>query len=277
MHFAFDSISAATLWHQYRGPLTAAGATAGLAVAARLLGADWLRAAAGGLGAALGWSLLAGGFSASPRLLLERLPLAALVATVVPLLAARFGPRRAALAGTVLAAALCGWWLAGGPRDRADLLQAWPVALGVAAMVLLMQRAGTGQRPTALAGAAGALVVALKMAGLPLLWSLLSQTVVASSLVLLALPSGEAALPALLAALGLTATAVVIASGRLPRGGFGPVDLAAVVPLLVLWMAPRLEPRLRFAGAVATTLAAMLAAVLAVGLFRLALLPVHAG
>jgi hypothetical protein len=59
----------------------------------------------------------------------------------------------------------------------------------------------------------------------------------------------------------------VLGAGRIAHGGIGRIDLAAAAPLLTLWVAPRVSPRLpQFGGALAAVAAALLSVVLAVGL-----------
>jgi|SRR5271165_5694586 len=256
-------------WHEFHGPLVAALVTLALALGGRLLGVGRLAAVAGASGAAAGWIALTGAVTGSPRLLVERLPALALAAIGVPLLIEAVAPQRGRLVGAVLLAAGCGWWLAGGPRDRADLLQAWPVALAVAALVLLIARLLAGQSGSVVAGAAASLAVALQLAALPAIWPLFAWAVFAAALVLVFLP--DAAGPALVPLAGdlaAAAAAPVLASGRLPRGGIGPVEFAAAAPLLALWLAPRLDARLRFAGRLSGALSAALAAALSVGVVR---------
>jgi hypothetical protein len=59
------------------------------------------------------------------------------------------------------------------------------------------------------------------------------------------------------------ASAAVLAAGRLPHGAVGRIDMAAIAPLLVLWLGPRL-------GRAAPPLAAALSALAAIALATIA-------
>jgi hypothetical protein len=270
MHISPASILSAPLWHTLHAPVIGGAATAAIALAGRVLGASWLQASAGPAGVAIGWTLLTGGLTGSPRLLVERLPAVGIAALVLALGGEAFAAARGRLIGAILLAAAIGWWLAGGPQTRADLLQAGPVFGGTAALILLLQYAARDQGGAGLVGAAAALVLALKLTGVSLIWPLIAGTILAVSCALLALPGAAAGLPPAVADLGAASAATIIAAGRLPRGGFGPADLAALMPLLAFWLGPRLTPRLRFAGPFAAILAALLAAGLCGVLVRLA-------
>jgi hypothetical protein len=101
---------------------------------------------------------------------------------------------------------------------------------------------------------------------LPPIWIELALVPTCASLALFALPaiSGLAALP-IAADIAAVGSLAVIDVGRLPRLRVGAVDIAAVAPLLALWIAPHLTGRLRFAGRAASVSASVLAALIATG------------
>jgi hypothetical protein len=179
---------------------------------------------AAGAGVLAGWWWVFEALPASPRQLPERLPLLALA--VLAWTALGLAWRRAPALAMVMAGALgAGWWMAGAPRNGADLLQAAPVLGGVALFVLLALR--QGRWATVLAAAT--LLAGLLLAGLPGPGPVLGAVLLGASLVAAFAPGG------MLSALPFAATlAALAAMPVLARGA--PADwAAAVAPLAVLW------------------------------------------
>jgi hypothetical protein len=203
-------------------------AAAMLAALGMVLGArrwPWLAGLATGAGVLAGWWWVFGSLPASPRQLPERLPLLALA--VLAWTALGLGWRRAPRAMMAGLGALgAGWWMAGAPRNAADLWQAAPVLGAVALYVGLALRGGRWAPLLA----AAALLAGLVLAGLPGPGPVLAAVLVAASLAARLAPAGGplAALPF------ATALAALAAVPLLARGA--PMDWAvAGVPLLVLW------------------------------------------
>jgi hypothetical protein len=262
MHANFGRGELLFLAQEFRGPLIAFGVALVLAVAGRVMRWPLAAAAAGGLGVAAGWySMSLAPFSLEPRLLADRLFVIGLGITVVSLVAGRIAGSRAVVLALLVSALGCGWWLAGGPRSRADFLFVWPVALSLAAAVivtwLLIRRGMEGPFGTALAGCA--LAACLHIAGAPWVWVLLALVPGLASLGAVAAPrlAGLGVLP-LAADAAAAAGAAVLAAGRLTRGHVGPVDVAALAPLAALWLAPRATRALRGFGQAAPVLGAII-------------------
>lgn len=260
MHANFGRGELLFLAQEFRGPLIAFGVALVLALAGRMMRWPVAASAAGGLGVAAGWfSMSLAPFSLEPRLLADRLFVLGLGFTVVSLLAGRIAGSRAVALALLVSALGCGWWLAGGPRSRADLLIVWPIALGLAAAVaatwLLISRGREEPLGAALAGCA--LAACLHVAGAPWVWVLLALAPGLASLGALAAPRlvGLGVLP-LVADAAAAAGAAVLAAGRLTRGHVGPVDVAALAPLAALWLAPRATGTLRGFGRAAPVLGA---------------------
>jgi hypothetical protein len=269
IHIDWNRVGLSVVPYDYRGLLIGFAVALGLAFAARFMRSGWLAAAAGGAGVAAGWYAISGRFwVSSPRASVDHLTVVAVVALAIVVPCVWLGRNRGALAGLILAAAFTGWWLCGAPRNQADLLQAWPVGLGVGIAVLLYARGLASDRPDPLRlGLTGLTMAAsFHLVMLPPTWVQLALVPALAALALVALPAapGLAALPIAtdIAAVGSLA---VIEYGRLPHLRAGPVDIAAAAPLLALWVAPRLTGRFRFAGRAATTSASVLAAMIAIG------------
>jgi len=138
-HTLFDSFGLGALW-PWRAALAAGAAALAWGLVLRLAGgrSGWAAGAAAGVGLAVGWLMVLPLLLASPRQLVERLPapvLASLAGGAAAAVLLPAWPRlaRMLLPALGLAAALgCGWWMAGTPMTRADLLRAAPVVLGVA-------------------------------------------------------------------------------------------------------------------------------------------------
>lgn len=255
----------AALGHEFRAPLMALGVALAVRLAGGALKRDWLAALAAGAGLFAGWwwVLTGHGFAPGPLIaphgIAGRLLLVALAGMAAALASNTALAGRAKLTPVPLAL-FAGWWLAGAPHSLAALERVWPVAAGVALAVwaacLLLEK---GDFWPALA-AGLALWASLLAVGAGPAWPLLAL-VPAAALVALA-PGSRLPLGAVLpVAAGMMAagSAAVLTAGRLPHGGFGRIDIAALTPLFVLWLGPRL-------GRVAPPLAALLAALIAVAL-----------
>ncbi|MBV9782301.1 MAG: hypothetical protein JO264_00635 [Acidisphaera sp.] len=223
----------------WRAPLIAAAVALAAALAGRLLRVAALGFAAGGLGMLAGWVAEAG-LSLHPRALPGRLPAVALVALAFAFLLERLG--RARQAGFFLVVLLGAWWLGGAPQTRAaawheaaDMVVA---AAWIAASAWLLVQADL----PALAASSLALWAALQAIGVGV-WALLAIVPGAAALGAAAAPERPSVPPAL--GIGAAAAAAVIAAGRLPHAGLGPVDIACLAPLLTAWLAGRLVPRFR--------------------------------
>lgn len=216
-----------------------------LALAASLLARLLLAGPAAALGVALalaaGWLSLAWPFAAwhlaVPHGAPESLSVVALGAAVVTLLATR-GP------GALLVLALAGgWWLAGAP----NALAAHAVLVAFLAACLWFGGRGlVASAPWAAFCAALGFALALPAAGIWGIWPPLALVPAAVLLpALFGAPAGLALLPVGVG-LGGAAALAALATGRLPHGGVGTPDLAALTPLLVLaapgWLR-RLGPR----------------------------------
>jgi hypothetical protein len=269
IHIDWDRLGLATIPHDFRGPLIGFAVALALAFVARFVRSGLLAAAAGGAGVVAGWYAITGRvWVTSPRPFVDHLPLVAAAALVIGVLCAWLGRSRGALLGLILTAAFAAWWLCGAPHNRPDLLQAWPIGLGVGTAVVLYARslATDAPDPLRLALTGLTMAAAFHVVMLPPIWIQLALVPALASLALFALPAvpGLAALPIAtdIAAVGSLA---VIAFGRLPRLRVGAVDIATVAPLLALWLAPHLTGRLRFADRAATVSASVLAALIATG------------
>jgi hypothetical protein len=211
-----------------------------------------------GLGAALavlaGWLalVLPGPFTLfSP---VARLPGLALLLVVFALVGQRLGR-----AGIPLLALVAAWWLRGAPLGGAGIASVVPVFLGLFAALAVTRRIAATDQGWAGIGAALALAltVALPLSGGAVHWARAAMAPGFAGIVFLAMPEAVAILQL---ATVLVAAAVIVASDR---GRFIPIDVAAMAPLLVWYLAPRLLPRLNRAG---PALASALAAVAGVGL-----------
>ncbi len=269
IHFDWDRPWLPAVPHDFRGPLIGFAVALALAFAARFLRSGLLATASCGAGVVAGWYAVTGRlWVTSPRPSVDHLPLVAAVALGVGVLCAWLGRSRGMLLGVILTAAFTGWWLCGAPRSRPDLLQAWPIGLGVGVAVVLYARglAADAPDPLRLALTGLTMAAAFHVVMLPPIWIQLALVPALVSLALFALPvvPGLAGLPvaADIAAVGSLA---VIDLGRLPHLRVGAVDIAAMAPLLALWLAPHLTGRLRFAGRAASASAGVLAALLAIG------------
>jgi hypothetical protein len=269
IHIDWDRADPSAVFHAFYAPLTGLAVALALALAARFMRAGWLAAAAGGAGVVGGWYALGGRLWVTySRPSVDHLAFAAAAALVIALLCERFGRSRGALFALLLTAAFLAWWLCGTPRTRPDLLEDWPIALGAAAAVVLYARslAADAVDPLRLALTGATMAASFHVVMLPAIWLQLALVPALASLALFALPaaSGLAALP-IAADIAAVGSLAVIDFGRLPRLRMGAVDVAAIAPLLALWLAPHLAGRLRFTGRAAGAGAGVLAALLATG------------
>jgi alpha-1,6-mannosyltransferase len=193
-------------------------------------------ALAAGLAVLAGWLALTLPGPLWPVEPLARLPGLAVLLLAYSVLAPRLG--RFAL---VLFALLGGWWLRGAPLGGAALASVVPVFLGLWAAMAIALR--VGRRDTGWAGiaAAASLAAAIAVSGGAMHWARAALVPASAGLALLGL---DAIAPLQLATV-LVAAAAVVASDR---GRFIPVDAAALAPLLVWFLAPRVQPRLNQAG-----------------------------
>ncbi len=257
-----------TRWAESHGPLIAFGVTLVVAFAGRYLRLAVLSPAAGGAGVAAGWFAIIGRtWALQPGPSIGVLPLIAGAMLVLGVLWAWFGRQSAAIA-LVIAAVAIGWWLSGAPLHQAALRSSWPLGLAIAVIVFLFARSLTGNAldPWRLALAGLTLAGSLHVVPAPPIWSELALAAGLASLALVVLPStaGFVALPVAVDTAAL-ASAAVLLLGRLPRLGIGPVDLAALSPLLAIWLAPQAAAKLRFVGRAGPATGYLIAGALAVG------------
>jgi hypothetical protein len=223
------------LWHALRAPALALA----VALIARFMRINALAMAAAGLGAAAGWAWLVGVPAELPRLLPQRLPALALAAALGAWLADA-GPPWLRTALPVLLGAGCGWWLAGAPLHHAALMHAWPNMLGIALAVVALAQLLAGDDAIRAAAAAFALWAALWIVRAPAEPTALALVPLGATVALTPRMAAPAQLASAVIVAGAAATAVLEA-GRLARGGFGPVECAALAPLLAAWLPPRLS------------------------------------
>lgn len=203
-----------------------------------------------------GWIALTLPASLLPAEPLARLPGAALLLLLAACLTKRFDGWR--LAGFALAAA---WWLRGAPLNGPGIAGAMPVFLGLLAALPLTRRLARADQGVTGAAAALTLGAGIIIAGGAYHWGRAALAPAAACLAFLGIAEAQAVLQA---GIVLLAAATIVASDR---GRFIPVDAAALMPLLVWALAPRLLPRLQKAG---PALAAGLAAAAALALFWVA-------
>ena len=269
IHIDWDRVGVAAIPHDLRGPLFGFAVALGLAVAARAMRSGLLGAAAGGAGVVAGWYVIGGRLWVTyARPSVDHLAFAAAVALAIAILCEWLGRSRGALFAVLLTAVFIGWWLCGAPRNQPELVQAWPIGLGVGiAMVLYARSLATDALdPLRLALTGLTMAASFHVVMLPPVWTQLALVPALASLAQIALPAmpGLAALPiaADIATIGCLA---VIDFGRLPHLRVGAVDVAAVAPLLALWLTPHVTSRVRFAGRAAAATGGVLAALVATG------------
>jgi hypothetical protein len=271
----WDRVGVAAVPHDLRGPLIGFAAALALAVAARFMRSGLLGTAAGGAGVVAGWYAIGGRVWVTyTRPSVDHLAFAAAVALVIAILCEWLGRNRGALFALLLTAVFIGWWLCGAPRNQPELVQVWPIGLGVGiAMVLYARSLATDALdPLRLALTGLTMAASFHVVMLPPIWTQLALVPALASLALFALPAvpGLAALP-IAADIAAVGSLAVIDFGRLPHLRIGAVDVAAVAPLLALWLTPHLTSRVRFAGRAATVIAGVLAALVATGIVWIAM------
>jgi hypothetical protein len=138
---------------------------------------------------------------------------------------------------------LLAWWLRGAPFSGNAILNGMALFLGLLAAWAIAGRLASGDRGWGIAAAAVALAGSLDVAGVSPHWVWLAAVPAGAALALL---GAVEAMPALVGAITITAAATVIASDR---GRFLPADVACLVPLLSLVLAPRLLRPYPAAGA----------------------------
>lgn len=219
-----------------------------LAVAGRLM--------AGGRGAPLvaGVAVLAGWLVLAWPATWPLPPIARLGGLALIVLAdAALRPRRRAWLTLPATAAIGAWWLRGAPLSVAGIAGCVPVFLGLAAALVLSRRLARADRGWAMVAASGALAASLTLAGASPHWSRAALVPAVAALGLLGL---SGAMPVLAGMLVMLAGAALVASDR---GRLAGVDVACLVPLLTLAVAPHLARRSgRPSPAVAGLLAALL-------------------
>jgi hypothetical protein len=275
IHIDWGRIGVAAVPHDLRGPLIGFAAALALAVAARVTRSGLLGAAAGGAGVVAGWYVIGGRLGVTyARPSVDHLAFAAAATLVIAILCEWLSRNRGALFALSVTAVFIGWWLCGAPRNQPELLQAWPIGLGAAAAVALYARslATDAVGPLRLALTGLTMAASFHVVMLPPIWTQLALVLALASLALFALPAmpGLGALP-IAADIGAVGSLAVIDFGRLPYLRVGAVDVAAVAPLLALWLTPHLTGRLQFAGRAATATAGVLAALVATGVVWIAI------
>jgi hypothetical protein len=216
----------------WRAPIVAL--VAGLLL--RLAGRGHARLAAG-LAVLAGWLALTWPATLWPTAAADRLPGLALLLVAYGFAAPRLG--RGAIP---LLAVVAAWWLRGAPLQGAALASVMPVFLGLLAVSFLVRRIAARDTGWTGIAAAASLAAAIYLAGGGLHWVRAALVPAAAGLALLGLTDSVAALQL---ATVLAAATVVVASDH---GRLAPIDAAAAAPLLVWFLAPRLQPRLNRAG-----------------------------
>jgi hypothetical protein len=259
----------AALW-PWRAVLAAALAALAWALACRRL-LRWPEAApaAAAVGLLIGWWVTLGLLTASPRQLLERLPVLALAAVLagalVPALAGRGAGWRQRLGPLwAWAAALaCGWWMAGAPQVGADLQRAGPALLGLALAAGLL-RPRLSATPAAAAAGFAALAAGFWAAAAPGPYVPLALAGCVAALAALAVGAGGGmalGLPMALTQVSLAAVPV-LARGLLAdwMAAAAPVSALVLGPVLAARLPRRVGPWLGWALAAAPAVLAAVAA-----------------
>jgi hypothetical protein len=188
---------------------------------------------------------------------IARLPGAFLLLALSTLVAGRPGRARYWLLPPIIAC-ITAWWLRGAPLTSAGIAGVVPVVLGLLAAAALVRRLASHDTGSTGVVAATTLAAAIWLATGATPWVFAALLPACAGLVLLG--RGEAAAP-LAQAATLVGVATVVAADR---GRLLPIDIAALAPLLVWVLAPRLQPRLNRAGPI---LSAGLAALCGIALF----------
>lgn len=204
----------------------------------RLAGRRDLAALGAGAGLALGWVVILGLPTASPRQLAERLPLLALAGLTAGLVLSLLGRGRTWVVGGVALAVLgAGWWLAGAPLDLADLRRS---ALALLVLVLLVAALLEASSPARAAFAAALLLAGVWMSVPFGPWRVLAAAALAAAL------GGFAGGGAwgLAGALPMAAGLAGLAAGPVLGRGAAADWLTAAAPVAALWLGPVLGARL---------------------------------
>ncbi len=218
------------------------GAALAAPLALAVLGAAWalgrprLAGLAAALGLAAGFWAVTGVLAASPRQLAERLPMLAMLALGVAILAAARGRWWRVLAG-VLGVVAGAWWMAGAPLHPDTVLRAAPEALLLlVAMALAAWRGGGVAMAVAWAALAAGLALAAAR-GPQLAYALAGLAAVLAAAPGRGLGLASARLPLGIALVGVSAVPVL--------GRAAPADAAAAAaPALALLAGPLLAARL---------------------------------
>lgn len=270
VHITWPGIGLFHQWHPFRGPLIGLATALVLALLGRFLRIQLLAVAAGGVGVVAGWYAITGAlWVMPPPVTVDVLTGIAGAGLIIGLVAVRLGPGSSAMAGLLAAGVLAGWWLSGAPRHLAAVhATSWPITLGVCVMTALFVRTLAAGESQSLRLVLSGLTMAasLHVVGVQSEWVQLALVPGVAALALLVAPPmpGIGVLPVALDIVAVGSTAV-LALGRLPRLGFGVVDLAVLSPLLALWLAPHTATRVRFAGRTAPLIANLVAGAIAVG------------
>jgi hypothetical protein len=245
---------ALSIWAGWRSPLVALAAALLAVLAGHGLRVKILAEAAVGIGAVAGFAALAG-LAWPPAGMPQRLAPVAAAATLAALLG-RAWPR----AGIGAAALLGGWFLAGAPLHLSPWLH-WIEAAGAAA-VLSLGLLGLGAGQVVLASVS--LACALSVAHAGTVW-VLAALVPGAALIGGLAARGRLVQPGAMA-VAAVAAACVLSAGDLQRLSLRPIEAAAAAPVLALWLAARLAPRLRLvAGGVGLAAATLVVWMIAGG------------
>lgn len=231
-----DRMSLDSLWPWRAVPVALAVALLWV-LGLRRAGQPALAPAGLGLGLAVGWMVTIGLVTATPRQLIDRLPMLAAGLALFGLVLA--GIARGRLAGlgfpaAILAVLAGAWWMAGGPAWGAGLWRVLPVLLGVAGLglALLLRLDGPAEGFRAGLALAVGLWAGGAVGSLPVLALVLAAAALGA--LLSGAEAGAASRAVLAPALAALAAVPVIARGA-PAGW-----AAAAAPLLALWLGPRL-------------------------------------
>lgn len=266
MHLAFVQ--------RFHGPLIAFAVAMSLIAGGRFLRLGLLTAAAGGAGVIAGWfAITCQPWTTLPRASMDDLTALAAIAVLIAVHCAWMGSGRHEWIGMLIAAVACAWMLSGAPRSLVALRSSWPIALGVAAAILLSIRAlaAGGPDPLRLSLSGLTLAAAMCVAGNPPIWTQLALVPGVAALAMFALPQTPtaAALP-IAVDVAAAGSLAALSTGRLPRLGFALADAAVLSPLLAIWLQPRTVERMHTMGPMAPLAGSLLAGAIAVGCVWLA-------
>ena len=250
--------AASWFWHAYQAPIVAALTAVCAFVAGRALGRTAIAHAGSVLAVAVGWLVLlwrpAADLVWRPRGWTERLLGVGVAATVFALSHPALRGRLARWSPWLLFAA-AGWWLASPLAARQEFWRVW-LAVSVFAAVLARLVGEDASRSHA---AALALWGSMLLLGSPVWAAVAAMPAVAA---LVAIGTGRIAGAAPAAVLPFTvvvacsAAASSLGGGFAVRGGVGPLDVAALSPLLAVLLQPAVTRRFGRLGAVLSSAAA---------------------